>query len=377
MTWSRRSTRCSHTIGPSFLRKRLDTPSEHAPLNGIVNGGWNLVYTDTPSTLDRDFEAKNKVSDFWFSIGMKVRDEGEVSDVRVGSPAQKAGVAPAVKMVAVNNRQYTSTLLREAIAAAAKNTAPIELLIRDGDMYKTFRVDYHAGEKYPHLERDAAKPDVLSEIIKPLRSGPDAGAMIAAILLAQWRSMRTFRLSAKPATAVLSSITGLIFYGFWALIAYAAEAFFANPENAEYFPLVLTSGLLLVLLYWQVTPVITASMGASLDLKKLLSYPIPHEKLFIVEVLLRLTTCAEMLLVLGGVLIGTARRSAASLPAALTAIGLFVLFDSAAFGGHSKSAGAHFAAQANAGNSLFPVRDSERGAAIPFENGIFPRLRIS
>ena len=155
--------------------------------------------------------------------------------------------------------------------------------------------------------------------------------MIAAILLAQWRSMRTFRFSAKPATAIFSSITGVIFYGFWAVMAFGAEAFFANPDNAQYFSLVLTSGLLLMFLYWQVTPVITASMGAALDLKKLLVYPVPREKLFFVELLLRFTTCAEMLIVLFGFVFGLARNpqlgGIAALPRLFATLFLFVLFN--------------------------------------------------
>ncbi len=155
--------------------------------------------------------------------------------------------------------------------------------------------------------------------------------MIAAILLAQWRSMRTFRLSARPATAVFSSITGVLFYGFWAAIAFGAEAFFADADQAAYYPVVLSAGLLLMFLYWQVTPVITASMGASLDLKKLLAYPVDHSRLFLVEVLLRFTTCAEMLIVLFGLFCGLLRNpilgGAVALPRLAGAAILFICFN--------------------------------------------------
>src|SRR5258708_23141135 len=63
-----------------------------------------------------------------------------------------------------------------------------------------------------------------------------------------------------------------------------------------------------VFLYWQLAPLVSASLGASLDLKKLLMYPIPHAKLFVVEVLLRITTCAEMVLFLTGVVVGLFRN---------------------------------------------------------------------
>ena len=143
--------------------------------------------------------------------------------------------------------------------------------------------------------------------------------MIAAILQAQWRSMRTFR------AGIIGWISGLLFYGFWAAAAFGAQAFFANPANSHLFGLVLSAGLALVLFYWQITPVITASMGASLDLKKLLVYPIPHQTLFTVELLLRLTTCAEMILVLAGVVIGLARSShLAALPRLLAVVLVYI-----------------------------------------------------
>src|SRR6476661_3906284 len=49
---------------------------------------------------------------------------------------------------------------------------------------------------------------------------------------------------------------------------------------------------------------VSASLGASLDLNNLLVYPIPRDKLFMVEVLLRVANAAEMLMVLIGGLAG-------------------------------------------------------------------------
>jgi len=76
-------------------------------------------------------------------------------------------VAPAVKLIAVNNRQFNPTVLREAVAKTASDGKPIELLIKNGEYYQTHRVDYRGGERYPHLVRNSAMPDLLSEIIKP------------------------------------------------------------------------------------------------------------------------------------------------------------------------------------------------------------------
>ena len=53
------------------------------------------------------------------------------------------------------------------MADAVKNTTPIALMLKDGEYYRTVNIDYHEGEKYPHLEREKSKPDLIAEIIHP------------------------------------------------------------------------------------------------------------------------------------------------------------------------------------------------------------------
>jgi len=151
-----------------FLNKRLHSTAPHAPLGGIENGGWKLTYNTTRSEMWRNREEDSKVVNLNYSIGLKVSEEGNISDVAYGGPAQKAGVSPATKLVAVNRRQYYPVILREAIQSAVNSPAPIELLVKNGEYYQTFKIDYHGGEVYPHLTRDESKPDVLSKIIEPL-----------------------------------------------------------------------------------------------------------------------------------------------------------------------------------------------------------------
>jgi predicted metalloprotease with PDZ domain len=150
-----------------FLNQRLKSTDPHAPLGGIQRSGWKLVYDNVRSDFWKAFEDKIKGVDLSYSIGIQVKTEdGTIADVRYGGPAQKAGVAPAVKLIAVNGRQFNPTLLREAVAKTATDSKPIELLVKNGEFYQTFRVSYQGGEKYPHLVRDGAAPDLLSEIIK-------------------------------------------------------------------------------------------------------------------------------------------------------------------------------------------------------------------
>jgi ABC-2 type transport system permease protein len=124
--------------------------------------------------------------------------------------------------------------------------------------------------------------------------------MIAAILRAQFLSMRAALRGSSRRGTVFSALVALVWYGFWAMVAVAAFGFAADPGERQQIEMWLPAGLLAVFLWWQISPVMTGSFGASLDLRKLLVYPIPRGKLYAVEVLLRLTSCGECLLVLGG-----------------------------------------------------------------------------
>jgi predicted metalloprotease with PDZ domain len=151
-----------------FFQTRLRSTDPHAPLGGINGGGWKLVYNGTRSDLWKAFEQWKKEIDLSFSIGLRVKEDGTVEDIAMNGSSAKAGIAPAMKLIAVNGREFNPTTLREAVQQTATSTTPLELLLKTGVYYKTYRVDYHGGEQYPHLERVEATPDLISLISAPL-----------------------------------------------------------------------------------------------------------------------------------------------------------------------------------------------------------------
>jgi predicted metalloprotease with PDZ domain len=161
-----------------FLRARIVRVAPRAPVGGIEGGGWKLVYTGEELELTRASEEQAKVYDFWYSLGILVQgeglggDDGTVRDVVPGMPAAVAGLAPGMRIVAVNGRRYVEKGLRDAVRAAKGGKDAIELIVENADSFRTFRIDYHGGEKFPHLERDASKPDLLTAIGKPLSPPP-------------------------------------------------------------------------------------------------------------------------------------------------------------------------------------------------------------
>jgi predicted metalloprotease with PDZ domain len=146
----------------TFLNTRLDSTSPDAPTGGIENGGWKVTYDGEPSKL---MGRRGNPGDI-YSIGLQLGQDGTVSDSIVGGPAFQAGVTYGMKVVGVNGRVYSHDLLEDAIKAAKDTTKPISLLVIIDEYYQTANVNYHGGERYPHLTREDSKPDYLDELIK-------------------------------------------------------------------------------------------------------------------------------------------------------------------------------------------------------------------
>jgi predicted metalloprotease with PDZ domain len=151
-----------------LLKERVNATSSHAPLGGIERGGWKLVYNDKPNAFLRAAEKNFKFSDFSYSLGFSLHEEGKLSDVIVGSPAYSAGIGPGMKLLAVNGRKWSPEIIQSALKSAQASAAAIELLVENAQFIRTYSVNYHDGEKNPHLERVAEQPDILGEILKPM-----------------------------------------------------------------------------------------------------------------------------------------------------------------------------------------------------------------
>lgn len=145
-----------------LFNERLNSTSDQAPVAGIEASGWRLVWDDQPAGDARGGP------NYAYSLGLNLGRDGTVVDSIYNGPAFKAGITPGMKILGVNGRVYRSEVLSDALAASTKNTRPIELLVVGNDYYKTCLLDYHDGNKYPHLVRDSSKPDRIAEILKPL-----------------------------------------------------------------------------------------------------------------------------------------------------------------------------------------------------------------
>jgi predicted metalloprotease with PDZ domain len=146
----------------TFFHTRLDSTSANAPVGGIENGGWKVVFNGEPSKL----EGRRGDPGVVYSIGLQLGSDGQVNDSIVGSPSFEAGISSGMKVIGVNGRVYKQELLEDAIKASKETSQSISLLVVVDEYYRTCTINYKGGARYPHLVRDDGKPDDLDQLIK-------------------------------------------------------------------------------------------------------------------------------------------------------------------------------------------------------------------
>jgi predicted metalloprotease with PDZ domain len=152
----------------AFLRQRLDSVGKPVPLEGLRRGGYKLVYTESQGDYQSAGDEQRKRVNLLFSIGIEIDDkdkEGTIDQVVWDSPAFKSKLTEGVQILAVNGIAYSADVLKDAISAAKKTKAPIELIAKSGDRFMVANLDYHGGLRYPHLERVASDPKLLDDIL--------------------------------------------------------------------------------------------------------------------------------------------------------------------------------------------------------------------
>ncbi len=149
-----------------FFAARIDVPTSRAPLGGIEASGWRLVYREQPTGFFKSLENARKEIDLSFSLGLVVDEEGGIIDVIPDAPAAKAGIGPGMRILAVNGRRFSRTVVGDA-AAATKRKPDLDLLVENGDFIRPHSVRYRGGARFPALERDERRPDLLGAILAP------------------------------------------------------------------------------------------------------------------------------------------------------------------------------------------------------------------
>ena len=150
-----------------YLTAKVYGVAPKAPLEGITQGGYDLVYTAEPTKWWKSIEKLRKGNDFTYSGGFTVGNDGKVQSVLWDSPAFNAGLTPGDEVVALNGRAFDGDALKAAIKGGAGQGPAPQLIIKSGDLYRTVALDWHGGLRYPHLVKTGKGEGTLDALLAP------------------------------------------------------------------------------------------------------------------------------------------------------------------------------------------------------------------
>jgi len=148
----------------TFLDTRLRQPNQPAPLRGIEMAGYQLVWKDTPNSYNQGVMDGGKYLDLFYSLGINLDPKGVVLSTLWDGPAFRAGIANGTEITAVNGAEYSADAIKEAITAA-KNGGSIELLVKRGESFRTVKLAYSGGLRYPWLVRKGDEEAGLDRLL--------------------------------------------------------------------------------------------------------------------------------------------------------------------------------------------------------------------
>lgn len=150
-----------------FFQRYVYSISPRPPADEIARAGYRLVFTPKPNKYDANNDTLKKTIDSWYDVGLQLKADGTVSDVREGSAAWNGGVGDGMQILAVNSREFTPDAWAGAVAATSASFVPLVLLVEQDGSFQNITLNYRGGAKHPHLVRIRGTTDMLAQIMRP------------------------------------------------------------------------------------------------------------------------------------------------------------------------------------------------------------------
>jgi len=149
----------------AMIREYIERPitsAEH-PVTGLLNR--TFTYADTPTReQEKDLKAPYE-SLFERTLGFTVNSAGEVTRVRRGTAADRAGVSYGMTVLGVDGWTFSADRLKASLEGTPE-TGKIDLVVRFDDKVEGRRIVYREGVKFPRMELREGAADVLGAILQ-------------------------------------------------------------------------------------------------------------------------------------------------------------------------------------------------------------------
>ncbi len=151
----------------AMIRARIEEPVMTLDLSPVLSLlGWKVEYADEPTKEQKKLiDETDGVVNLRTSLGLRLSKEGEVTDIVPGGPADVAGLAYGMKVMAVDGWVYSAARLKEAVKDSAR-TKRVELVVSFGDRVETKTVLYEGGMRVPRLVRIEGEVDLVGEVVR-------------------------------------------------------------------------------------------------------------------------------------------------------------------------------------------------------------------
>ena len=150
-----------------FFQRHVYEVAKLPPSGELKRSGWRLVYTAKPNPFIQAREQMMHMNYQWLSYGFNIGRNRALLDVREGSPAWNAGMAPGMKIESVDGQSYSPSVLKYVMVQAEHTHAPTTFIVSKDGWFQTLEVSYFGGPRYPHLVRIPGTVNMLAKIMAP------------------------------------------------------------------------------------------------------------------------------------------------------------------------------------------------------------------
>ncbi len=149
-----------------FLKQRLTEKASGAPMGGIEQGGYRLIYTDVQTPFFKDAEKRSKELNLTYSLGGTI-GKGKLTSVVWDGPLFNAGLPIGTEVIAVNGNTYSDDVIKDAITSAKGGKDPIKMIVKNGNRVREVLVNWSGGLRYPRLEKNISGEGNLDQLLAP------------------------------------------------------------------------------------------------------------------------------------------------------------------------------------------------------------------